>query len=151
MADSIERLSFELTTAALAEQERAVSSLRMCAGTILGAASIAGSFLGAGVSGRSLDLWAVLATISFALCFASAIWVLVPRDLYLAFGGRQLMADGDRAQALDVSEGYRATCRWIEPQLELNRRALDRMAEWLTASCVLLAAEIVLWTISLTG
>lgn len=151
MADSIERLSFELTTAALAEQERAVSGLRTCAGTILGAASIAGSFLGADVAGRALDLCAVLATISFALCFACAIWVLAPRELHLDFGGLSLMAAGDRSQALDVTQGYRATCRWIEPQLELNRQTLERMAEWLTLSCILLAAEIVLWTISLTG
>ena len=47
MAESIEQLSFELTANALAEQERALSGLRARAGTVLAAASIAGSFLGA--------------------------------------------------------------------------------------------------------
>jgi hypothetical protein len=46
MAQSIEQLSFELTASALGEQERALSGLRTRAGTVLAAASIAGSFLG---------------------------------------------------------------------------------------------------------
>jgi len=47
VAQSIEQLSFELTASALAEQERALTGLRTRAGTVLAAASIAGSFLGA--------------------------------------------------------------------------------------------------------
>jgi hypothetical protein len=53
MAPSIEQISFELTASALAEQERALSALRACAGTVLGSASIAGSFLGARAAARA--------------------------------------------------------------------------------------------------
>jgi hypothetical protein len=134
MADSIERLSFELTTAALVEQERAVASLRSRAGTVLGAASIAGSLLGASVDGRSLDPFSVLATIAFVLSLASAIWVLAPRDLRLSFDGRKLLTDSDRGQTLDVAEGYRAACRWIEPHLDSNSHRIDRLAAWLEVS-----------------
>jgi hypothetical protein len=151
MTDSIERLSFELTLGAVAEQERAVTGLRSCAGTVLGAASIAGSFLGARLGGRSLDAWGALATVSFALCFGSAIWVLVPRDLGLSFRGQGLTADGETEPGVDLAEGYRAACRWIESQLELNGRKIDRLSGWLTISCGLLATEILLWTISLTS
>jgi hypothetical protein len=52
MAPSIEQISFELTASALAEQERALSALRACAGTVLGSASIAGSFLGTRAAAR---------------------------------------------------------------------------------------------------
>jgi hypothetical protein len=45
MADSIEQLSFELSATALAEQERSLAGLRTCAGTVLAAGSVAGSFL----------------------------------------------------------------------------------------------------------
>jgi hypothetical protein len=55
VAQSIEQLSFELTAGALAEQERALSTLRARAGTILAAASVAGAFLGAKTSHGSLD------------------------------------------------------------------------------------------------
>ena len=40
---------------------------------------------------------------------------------------------------------------WIEPYLDRNREQLSRMTGWFTVSCVLLAAEVVLWTLSLTG
>jgi hypothetical protein len=61
MAESVEQLGFELTAQALTEQERSLAGLRAGAGTVLGAASIAGSFLGAKATHGSLDAWAILA------------------------------------------------------------------------------------------
>lgn len=56
VAASIEDFSYQLTAEALAEQERALAALRTRAGTVLAAASIAGSFLGAKASHGSLDV-----------------------------------------------------------------------------------------------
>lgn len=151
MAKSIEELSFELTTSALAEQERALSGMRLCAGTVLGAASVSGSFLGARAVREALGVWAIIATISFALCVVCGIWVLLPRELALAFGGDELLADGDLRGAGDVVQAYRAAGRWIEPRLQMNRRTLSHLADALTAGCVLLAIEVITWTISLAG
>ena len=151
VADSIEQLSFELTVGALGEQERAASSLKVSAGTILGAASITISLLAARVAGHSSKPWAVLAVIAYGLCFASAIWVLLPRELVTSFSGAKLMADGDSDRANDVAEGYRVASIWIEPWLGRNRRTLDRMSDWLTISCLLLAVEVALCTIGLTS
>src|ERR1700704_4802437 len=139
MADSIEQLSFELTSGVLSEQERAVSSLRVSAGTVLGAASIAASLVAARLGGEPFAVWALLPTISYALCFASAIWVLLPRELALSFGGAELMADIDGDQMVDVVEGYRAAASWIEPYLESNGRTIDQLADCLTISCLTLA------------
>ncbi len=151
MAESIEQLSFELTANALAEQQRTLSGMRAGAGTVLGAASIAGSFLGARVGRGALGVWAILATISFALCVGSAIWVLLPRELVLAFGGDELLADNDRRRTGDIAEAYRAAGGWMKPRLQANRGKLDRLADWLTVSCVLLAIEVIMWTISITS
>jgi uncharacterized membrane protein YhdT len=151
MADSIEQLGFELTSGTLSEQQRDVSGLRMSAGTILGTGSIVASLSGARTGGHALNAWAVLATISFALCFACAIWVLLPRNLFVSLGGAELMADADIVRAPDVNDGYRAAASWIEPYLEQNRRTIDRLADWLTVGCVLLAIEVVLCTISVTS
>jgi hypothetical protein len=60
MVASIEQFSYELTPNALAEQERVVAALRTRSGTILAAASIAGSFLGTKTSHGSLDGWGSL-------------------------------------------------------------------------------------------
>lgn len=149
MAASIEEFSYELTASALAEQERALAGLRARSGTVLAAASIAGSFLGTKTSHGSLDTLSVLALIAFVLCLATAIWVLLPHALVFAFHGEVLLAEADHEGVEDVTEAYRAAGIWIEPYLDANRDKIAELANWFTASCVLLAAEIVLWTLSL--
>jgi hypothetical protein len=151
MAQSIEQLALALTTRALAEQERALSGLRTCAGTVLAAASIAGSFMGARTSQGSLDAWGILAMFSFASCLGSAVLVLLPREFVFAFRGETLVAASDRHEPLDVSDAYRAAGYWIEPHLYVNRRKINSLSRWLSASCVLLAIEVILWTLSLVS
>jgi hypothetical protein len=150
MNDSIERLSFELTRRAFDEQDRYVTSLRNGAGIVLGTASIATPLLATRVAGRPLDVWAALAMIAYVLCLASAVGVLLPRELVISFSGTELLAAGNDAGA-DVSEAYRAAVRWSKSRLTRNRRKIDRLADWLTMSCLLLAVEIVSWVISLIG
>lgn len=77
------------------------------------------------------------------------MWVLLPHDLVLAVGGRELLADSDSREVRDVREAYRAGGRWIEPLLLANRGKLSRLSDWLTGGCVLLGIEIILWTVSL--
>ncbi|HTA37111.1 MAG TPA: hypothetical protein VK761_10375 [Solirubrobacteraceae bacterium] len=149
MSKSIEQLSLELTWRSLDEQERYLSSLRSGAGTVLGAASIAASLLATHI-GRSSNAWAVPAMISYGLCFASALWVLLPRDFLVSLGGSELISEDDDAVA-DVGSAYRATVRWSKPSLIRNRRTIGRLADWLTLSCLLLTAEIVSCVISLAS
>jgi hypothetical protein len=47
VANSVQHLAYELTRGSLSEQEQRLSDLRTRTGTILAAASIPGSFLGA--------------------------------------------------------------------------------------------------------
>jgi hypothetical protein len=51
----------------------------------------------------------------------------------------------------DVTEAYRGADRWIEPNLDANRDKLGSLSPWFTVSCVLLAVEVIRWTVSLTG
>ncbi len=150
MADSIEQLAYELSVQTLAEQERSVSGLRARAGTVLAAASISASFLGTKTSqGSGLDAWSVLALGAFALTFAASIWVLWPRVLTFAFEGRSLLGASDEKGGVDVAQGYRAAVIWMGPPIDENRDAIEDLSWWFSASCVLLALEVVLWTISL--
>jgi hypothetical protein len=151
VAESIEQLSFELTVGALGEQERALSALRARAGTVLAAASIAGSFFGAKTSHGSLGALGALAMASFALCVASAIWILLPHAFVFAFRGKALLAESDHRGASNVMEAYRTAGIWVEPHLEANRRKIASLSDCLAASCALLVAEVVLWTLSLVG
>lgn len=149
MAESIEQLSFELTASALEEQERALSALRARAGTVLAAASIAGSFFGAKTSHGSLGVLGVLAMVSFALCVASAIWILLPHAFVFAFRGETLLAESDHRGVSSVPEAYRTAGIWIEPHLDANRRKIESLSAPLATSCVLLVFEVILWTLSL--
>jgi hypothetical protein len=151
MAASIEEFSYQLTADALAEQERALAALRTRAGTLLAAASIAGSFLGAKTSRGSLDTLAVLALIAFLACLATALWVLLPHELVFAFRGEALLAEADHEGVEDVTEAYRAAGIWVESFLDGNRDKIADLSRWFTASCVLLAAEVVLWTLSIAS
>lgn len=151
MATSIEQLSFELTTNALGEQERALSDLRARAGTILAAASIAGSFFGAKTIHGSLGLLGALAMVSFALSVASAIWVLLPHEFVFAFRGEAMLAESDHRGVTDVAEAYRAAGIWIEPHVDVNSVKLADLSSWVALSCGLLAIEVILWTLSLVG
>jgi hypothetical protein len=151
VAESIEELSYQLTADALAEQERSLLGLRARAGTVLAAASIAGAFLGAKTSHGSLDVWASLALTAFVLCVASAVWVLLPHKLVFAFRGAALLAESDHQGLSDVTDAYRTAGIWIEPFLDSNGGKLGDVSDWLTISCGLLAAEVVLWTMSLAS
>ncbi len=123
----------------------------MGAGTVLGAASIAGSFLGAKVGHGSLEALAVMALISFVLCFGCAIWVLLPHEFALAAGGEELLAASEMRGLDDVAEAYRTAGRWLEPHLQMNRRTVAKLSTWLSVSCALLAVEVALWILSLAG
>jgi hypothetical protein len=151
MATSIEELCFDLTADALTEQERALTGLRMCAGTVLGAASVAGSFLGARAAHGSLGVWAVLGMLSFALCFGCAIRVLLPHDFVVGAAGQELLAVSDDRGVHDVTDAYRTAGGWLDRHLQKNRRTVARVSSWLSLSCILLAVEVALWTLSLAG
>lgn len=151
MAESVEQLGYEMTAQALTEQERALTGLWACAGTVLAAASVAGSVLGARAMHDSLDVWGTLALLAFVGCLSSAILVLLPHQLVFAFRGEVLVSAGDRREQFDVEDAYRAAGGWIQPHLQLNRRTIGRLSKCLTASCVLLAIEVVLWILSVAS
>lgn len=118
---------------------------------MVAAASISGSFVGAKVSHGSLDVWPILALLAFVGCLASSIWVLLPHELVFAFRGDALLAVSDHEDVEDVSEAYRAAGSWIQPFLGSNRDKIGRLSSWFMVSCVFLAAEVILWTVSVAS
>jgi hypothetical protein len=147
VAESIEQLSFELTANALAEQERAVAELRARAGTVLAAASIAGSFLATKTGHGSLGFVGVSAMVGFVLCVGTCVSVLLPHQLAFVIHGEGL--DRGKLGLLDVTQAYRAARKGIEPQLRINSDEIARLSDRVAVGCLLLAIELVLWTISI--
>jgi hypothetical protein len=89
----------------------------------------------------------------FALCAVSAISVLLPHRFVFAFRGAALLRSATDRSGLDAyeTEAYRAAGMWIEPQIHANRKRITALEEFITASCVLLAVEVLLWTIAVAS
>lgn len=118
---------------------------------MLAAASIAGSLLGAKTSHGSLDIGAILPLVAFVLCLSSAIWVLLPHAFVFSFRGEALLPESDHQDVHDITEASGAGGIWIGPYVDANRDKLGELSAWFTCSCVLLAVEVPLWTISLAS
>ena len=91
----------------------------------------------------------VLAMAAFALCVGSAIWILLPHSFVFAFRGKTLLAESDHRGVSNVIDAYRAVAIWVESHLETSRRKIASLSDCLAASCALLVAEVILWTLSL--
>jgi hypothetical protein len=89
------RLAYELSRSALTDQSERVSDLRTRAGTILAAASIAGSFLG--VTNGGIDTLAALALLAYLVSVGAAVSTLLPHRLATEFRGRRCCASHRRS------------------------------------------------------
>ncbi len=147
MGDSIERLSYELSANALAEQERALAGLRGRAATVLGTASVCGSLASSRAMHGGLELPVALAMLAFVLALLSSLWVLLPHELAFAARGGDIFDATKPVDGTDLGEVYRDTAAWIDECVLANQTTLRQLALWLTVSCLLLSVEIVLFGI----
>lgn len=123
--------SYEIALRALSQQEQALAELRARTGTLLTAASLIGSFLGAeAIASSGLNGWAELALLAFGVSVALSIYVLLPKDglvftldapvayetLHLRDRGREPLA-GDRLPSHRNSG--RLNARW--PRFDKHR------------------------------
>jgi hypothetical protein len=137
-----------LSRSSLSEQEKRLSDLRTRSGTVLAAASIAGSFLA--TKHGALGTTAVLAIVSYVACVGAAIFVLLPHELVLEFRGSVVTKVADEVDG-SLPEAYAAVTEWLEEFHAGNATKLERLGRWYTASGAALGGEVVLWTLSVTG
>ena len=105
----LEELTYDLALRALAQQEALLDDLRARTGTLLTAASVIGSFLGAqAIDRQGLSIWVVVAFAAFAITIVLSLYVLLPK--------RGLIF------ALDAPETYEALWELREDEPEVLRR-----------------------------
>lgn len=139
------KLSYELSLASLAEQERVVSELRARSGTLLAASSIVASFFGARAVGDRRVAWLGLAaTVAFTTSIASSLVVLLPKRR-LIFALRGSAAFDTLLVIDDLAEALRRLSHWLDRYRDGNQSTVERMhrAYWLATASVL--TEVVLW------
>jgi hypothetical protein len=142
MSDSIERLSFELSTRALAEQERMLAGMRATAGTLIAAASVAASLRTPSTS--PISFGGIVALAACALSVACAVWVLLPHTLTFAVAVGDLHLGDDRGDSHSLARAHLAASLWTEHEVHANRPVLARIALSLSFGSVLLLVEIAL-------
>ena len=150
MPESIAEAAYELALRAIDQQERRLNELRSRTGTLIAAASVAASFLGAQAARSSdLDLAGGLAVVGYLVCVGAALYVLLPHRLVLEFRGSALLNAVAEVDHVTVEEALRAASGWIERFHERNRGELQHLSRWFTVACAGLGFEIVLWIVSL--
>jgi hypothetical protein len=151
MPASLEELAFDLSRGAIEQQEKRQAELRSRAATMLAAASIAGSFLGGqAVKAGTLDEFGFGAIATYLGCVAASLYVLLPHGLVLDFRGGVALDFAIRSDA-DLPSTLRAVAGWLDRFHQANRRVLKRLDLAYAITCLLLGAEISLWTASYAG
>jgi hypothetical protein len=145
----------------LARQQAALDNIRTRAGTLLAAASLVTSFLGAealkdpgataGAVDRSLQDWELVAIFAFIGLAVTVLAILWPRKFKFRISPSYYLE-----RHIEVSEPWttdrllRNLALWQEQHVLENQPKLDRMLSWFQAGSILLVVEVVAWLMDLT-
>lgn len=166
MAESPVGIAFEQSMRGITEQRARLDNLRTRAATLISAAAIVTSFLGAealkdtkpGAGGqqvpdRTLELWEALAIAAFLGVGVVCLIILTPRTKGWLFriSGRVLLKDYiDVEDPPDVPALQRELIAHIEDAHAENERKLRPLFVCFQAGTLLLALEVLFWLIDLT-
>lgn len=150
MPRSVADTAYDLALRAIEQQERRLHELRSRSGTLVAAASLAASVLGAQAArSGQLETLAGVAIVAYLCCVLAALYLLLPHRLVLEFRG-SVLADLATEAGAEADEATRVAAQWIEGFHEHNRGVLRRLSAWYSAALIAVGAEVVLWTVSLT-
>lgn len=146
---SVEELIHATASRALDQQERQVSELRARTGTLLAAAALAASFLGANALQRDgITPLAVAAVLALVLALGLCLSVLVPHTMIFALDARELhdaiYADIDDPALVHVRVAY-----YLHDVRAENQPVVDRLFNRFRLAALALGAEIALWVLAL--
>jgi hypothetical protein len=148
---SLERIAYEAALGALAEQEGALRDLRARSGSLLTAAALTVSFLGAQALEEGLDVVAWLAIAAFAVTLLATLYVLLPKDgLIFALDGPELYVHLWDVRH-DEAEIHRTLAYWISAFRAENKSSVDRLYRAFRIATATLILQVVLWAAELSS
>jgi hypothetical protein len=144
------REAYAIACRGLERQESVLNGLRSRVATLLAAASIVASLLGAlAIDREGLDVFAVLALVAFAVSIVSGLWVLLPRsDMIFRLDGTAVIEHFD-GQPLD--HVHHCMTYWIEGYIRGNAPAITKTEKALYAAAVALVLQALLWALHLSA
>ena len=149
------QLAYSEAVRRLQGQETSVDELRTRAGTIVAAATIVTSFLGARFvdSGATPSVLVWIALGAFVLCVALALTCLIPLAGWRwYFGTRNLIRDYiEGSETLSLAEAQRDLALHLEDNYDHNARKLGRLYWVFVGSELALFIEVIAWLADLAG
>ena len=154
-ASRLYQLAYDEARRRLDAQERAVDELRTRAGTLISAATIATSFLGArfvdsgGQPGNSV--W--IAVAAFATCLFLAVLCILPLAKWsFYFGTRKLIGEYIETDSpLSPPDTMRDLALHLEDDYKANEIRLVRLYKLFAVSVAALVVEVAAWLAHLAG
>ena len=146
------RLAYEETVRRITGQMQVLAGLRTRAGTLFGAASLATSFLSS-VAAKDEGLHLGVAGWIAVSLFAAI--TIVTMAMFLSVAGLSFTIQREENEDLlartptDASpaDTYRNFARRLERNFEANSRKMKRYFEGMFILCLLVGAELILWTL----
>lgn len=141
---------YELALRSLDQQERELAELRARTNTVVAAAALIASFLGAAAIREhgGLSLWSVVALVVLAATGALSLYVLWPRELSFAFDARRTYTELygllDTPAEGQLRVAYSARDRYID-----NKQTIDALELRFQAAVLTLGLQTVLWAVAL--
>jgi hypothetical protein len=146
---TLEERAYELALRALGQQQEVLRELRSRTGTLLAAASITASFLGAQALGRSTTLLAAPALLAFLASMTLSVSILLPnRRLCFSLGGQAVHGRLHRL-AEDEQEVDRRLANWLDSLERRNEPIIEALFRRFRWAGVTLMIEIACWTAEL--
>lgn len=148
-------LLLEQVTRALTQQVSAIDTLRTRAGTVVAAASLVSSFLGATTLAKShlpapalaLVLLALLALVTTVIATVIILW---PYTWRTGFDGHEALAKYIEADPpADLDEMRRSFAYYMQEDITKNRAKLNRLYVVFQVAVVAIGLEVVFWLAAL--
>jgi hypothetical protein len=148
-------LVLDQVTRALSQQVTAIDGLRSRAGTVVAAASLVSSFLGAAtlrmpdLSGAAL-LFSGLALAALVTVVVATVVILLPYRWRTGFNGHTALVEYVEADApADLDEMRRSLAYYMQDDITANRGKLDRLYVAFQVAVIAIGLEVVFWLAAL--
>jgi hypothetical protein len=143
-------LIYELALRSLDQQERELAELRARTNTVIAAAALTASLLGAAAIERAdgVSGWVAAALTVFASTAVFSLLVLWPRELRFTFDARRTYSElyplTDNVAEAQLRIAYSARDRYNE-----NKEVIDRLELAFQAAVLTLGVQTLLWALAL--
>jgi hypothetical protein len=145
-------LAYQLAMRTLEHQDQMLDQLRARTGTLLAAASVVASFLGATAIDRAgIGPFGVAALVAFVSSIGASVYVLLPKESLIFSLSGTVFIEQTLAEDIDLTETYRRLAYWVEGYSAGNAATVARLFAWYRIAVLALLAEVCLWAAQLGG